>query len=53
MIIDVAPLVPKFLDNPNLKDKFAVAPFPILRNQRFHRGSNMAMFTQSKQKDLA
>jgi N,N'-diacetylchitobiose transport system substrate-binding protein len=54
MIIDVAPLVPKFLDNPNLKDKFAVAPIPYFKEPAsFIGGSNMAMFTQSKQKDLA
>lgn len=54
MIIDVAPLVSNFLNNPNLKDKFAVAPLPYFKEPAsFIGGSNMVMFTQSKQKDLA
>ncbi len=54
MIIDVAPLVPKFLANPNLKDKFAMAPLPYLKKPAsFIGGSNLVMFTQSKKKDLA
>ncbi|HBR28227.1 MAG TPA: hypothetical protein DD789_02185 [Firmicutes bacterium] len=54
MIIDVAPLVPKFLANPNLKDNFAVAPVPYFKEPAsFIGGSNMVMFTQSKRKTLA
>jgi N,N'-diacetylchitobiose transport system substrate-binding protein len=54
MIIDVAALVPNFLANPNLKDKFAVAPIPYFKEPAsFIGGSNMVMFTQSKRKALA
>ena len=54
MIIDVAPLVPNYLANPELKDKFAVAPLPYSKQRAsFIGGSNLVMFSQSKKKSLA
>jgi N,N'-diacetylchitobiose transport system substrate-binding protein len=53
MIIDVAGLVPKFLANPELKDKFAVAPLPYSKQPAsFVGGSNLVLFSQSKKKRL-
>lgn len=54
MIIDVAGLVPNYLANPDLKDKFAVAPLPYSKQPAsFVGGSNLVMFSQSKKKALA
>jgi N,N'-diacetylchitobiose transport system substrate-binding protein len=54
MMIDVPGLVPKYLADPNLKDKFAIAPLPYSkRPASFVGGSNLVMFSQSKKKALA
>lgn len=54
MMIDVAALVPKYLSDPDLKDKFAVAPLPYAKQPAsFVGGSNLVMFAQSKKKALA
>jgi N,N'-diacetylchitobiose transport system substrate-binding protein len=54
MIIDVAGLVPKYLANPELKNKFAVAPLPYSKQRAsFVGGSNLVLFSQSKKKALA
>lgn len=54
MMIDVAALVPKYLADPNLKDKFAVAPIPYSKQRAsFVGGSNLVMFSQSRKKALA
>jgi N,N'-diacetylchitobiose transport system substrate-binding protein len=54
MIIDVAALIPNYLADPNLKDKFAVAPLPYSKQPAsFVGGSNLVLFSQSKKKALA
>jgi N,N'-diacetylchitobiose transport system substrate-binding protein len=54
MMIDVAALIPKYLADPNLKDKFAVAPLPYSKQPAsFVGGSNLVIFSQSKKKALA
>jgi N,N'-diacetylchitobiose transport system substrate-binding protein len=54
MMIDVAALIPKYLADPNLKEKFAIAPLPYSKQPAsFVGGSNLVMFSQSPKKALA